>query len=89
MIIAEPVETRVVPAGAQRITAEDAPRVVEMVAQPEIAPPRPRRMELVEYYLGDTTPGMATRRFIEDCERVMEIRDRAWVEPVARGPGGP
>ncbi|WP_418276188.1 CDP-glycerol glycerophosphotransferase family protein [Isoptericola jiangsuensis] len=39
-------------------------------------PGRSARLALRERYLGDTAPGASTRRFIDACERLMEIRDR-------------
>ncbi|MGH8964302.1 MAG: hypothetical protein ACRDXB_03085, partial [Actinomycetes bacterium] len=39
-------------------------------------PTREQRLRLREHYLGDTTPGASTRRFVAACERLMEIRDR-------------
>jgi hypothetical protein len=96
LIITEPADARVVPAETQllrsvpRLTVGNAPAIVELVAeQLEVDPLRDERLQLVEYYLGDISPGAATRRFIDACERVMEIRDRAWAEVLARGPSGP
>lgn len=47
------------------------------------------RADLVEYYLGDPTPGVATARFIAACEDAMALRDREWAAARARGATGP
>jgi len=47
------------------------------------------RADLVQYYLGDTTPGVATARFLRACADTIELRDRAWAERRARGATGP
>ncbi len=47
------------------------------------------RAALVEHYLGDPTPGVATARFIAACEDAMELRDREWAAARARGATGP
>ena len=39
-------------------------------------PTRSERLRLREHYLGDTTPGAATRRFVAACEFLMAVRDR-------------
>lgn len=68
-----------------RVTAGDAERIVGIVdAQLQVDPQRTERLDLVEYYVGDTTPGVATRRFIEACEHAMSVRDAAW--PALEGP---
>jgi hypothetical protein len=73
-----------------RLTVADAAQVVDVVdEQLSVDPGRQERLDLVEYYVGDTTPGTATARFVEACERVMDIRDRAWAEVRSRGPAGP
>jgi hypothetical protein len=51
-------------------------------------PTKADRDALVEYYLGDPTPGAATARFIAACEEVMAIRDREWDAARARGANG-
>ncbi|MEV7395884.1 CDP-glycerol glycerophosphotransferase family protein [Aeromicrobium sp. NPDC092404] len=51
-------------------------------------PTKADRDALVEHYLGDPTPGAATRRFIAACEEVMAIRDREWDAARARGANG-
>lgn len=47
------------------------------------------RRDLVRYYLGDTTPGAATERFVGACTDLIALRDRTWAEHVARGATGP
>lgn len=47
------------------------------------------RVELIEYYLGDPAPGVATARFIAACEDAMALRDRAWADARERGATGP
>ena len=39
--------------------------------------PGATKLDLVEYYFGDTTPGVATRRFVEACTTVIATRDVA------------
>lgn len=36
------------------------------------------RLELVEYYLGDITPGASLQRFLEACRRLSARRDELW-----------
>lgn len=52
-------------------------------------PAGPARAALVEHYLGDPTPGVATARFVAACEDAMQQRDRAWAERRAAGATGP
>lgn len=47
------------------------------------------RAQLVDYYLGDATPGVATRRFVEACTALIARRDVAWAEARSRGATGP
>jgi len=47
------------------------------------------RADLIQYYLGDATPGVATARFLTACEDAMTLRDRAWAEARERGATGP
>ncbi|VXC15952.1 CDP-glycerol glycerophosphotransferase family protein [Aeromicrobium sp. 9AM] len=51
-------------------------------------PTKADRDALIDYYLGDPTPGVATARFIAACEDVMAIRDREWDAARARGANG-
>lgn len=57
--------------------------------QLEIDPTANARQELIDYYLGDPAPGMATRRFIEACTNAIEMRDKAWAEKQKFGAQGP
>jgi hypothetical protein len=52
-------------------------------------PTGPARAALVEHYLGDPTPGVATARFVAACGDAMSLRDRAWAERRAAGATGP
>jgi len=47
------------------------------------------RAALVEHYLGDPSPGVATARFINACENAMALRDREWATRRAAGATGP
>lgn len=64
---------------------------VAAVAARQLAddPTGPARAALVEHYLGDPTPGVATARFIAACEDAMSLRDRAWTAQRAAGATGP
>jgi hypothetical protein len=52
-------------------------------------PAGPARSGLVEHYLGDPTPGVATERFVTACEDAMRLRDREWSARRATGATGP
>ncbi len=52
-------------------------------------PTRPARAALLEHYLGDPTPGVATARFIAACSDAMNLRDREWSSRRAAGATGP
>ena len=41
-------------------------------------PLREERIELIEYYLGDITPGSSLTRFLEACRRLAARRDELW-----------
>ncbi len=73
-----------------RLTVEDLPGVVDLVVG-LIADDtdRDKRLELVDYYLGDVSPGASTKRFLEACAHVIDRRDQAWAAITARGPAGP
>lgn len=47
------------------------------------------RREMVEHYLGDTTPGVATARFIQACSDLIVVRDELWEAQRAQGATGP
>jgi hypothetical protein len=94
LIVTEPASPRVVAATTRllevvpRLTVADSSRIVDIVTeQLELDPGRTQRLALIDYYLGDITPGVSTRRFIAACEQVMAIRDAAWADVVARGDG--
>ena len=57
--------------------------------QLSIDPTGAARAALVEHYLGDPTPGVATARFIAACADAMDLRDREWAERRAAGATGP
>jgi hypothetical protein len=52
-------------------------------------PSGPARAALVEHYLGDPTPGVATERFIAACTDALSMRDREWAARRAAGATGP
>jgi hypothetical protein len=52
-------------------------------------PTKVARDALIDYYLGDPTPGAATARFIAACEDAMAVRDREWAVKKAGGAIGP
>lgn len=92
LVVTVPAAPAVVTAGtrlldvAPRLAVEDLPGVAGLVSdQVTSDPSKDERMALVDYYLGDTTPGAATGRFLDACTRVIETRDRAWrVRPAPR-----
>jgi hypothetical protein len=47
------------------------------------------RAALIEHYLGDPTPGVATARFVAACGEAMRLRDREWAARRAAGATGP
>jgi hypothetical protein len=49
---------------------------------------REQRLALIDYYVGDTTPGKATQRFLTACSEVIEERDRQWAMIAAHGTAG-
>lgn len=64
-----------------RLDVADLPTVTGLVRmQLEDDPSREARRALVDYYLGDTAPGAATRRFLDACSHVIELRDKEWSE---------
>lgn len=54
-----------------------------------VDPTAAARHELIDHYLGDTSPGVATANFLSACARVMELRDATWATHRARGATGP
>lgn len=67
-------------------STDDAAAIV--AEQLSTDPTKAERDALIEHYLGDPTPGVATKRFIAACEDVMVIRDREWDAARARGANG-
>lgn len=57
--------------------------------QLETDPTVEARAELVTYYLGDPSPGVATQRFIAACAEAIGLRATAWAEKQAKGAQGP
>lgn len=62
-----------------RIAESDAARAAE-IALEQITddPQREERAELTQYYLGDTTPGVSLRQFLDACRRLAALRDEVW-----------
>ena len=96
MVITEPASIVVVTARTRmldvvpRLAVADLPGVIELLSdQLDRDPARAARAALVDYYLGDITPGAATKRFLDACTQVIAIRDEAWSSVTARGPAGP
>lgn len=68
-----------------RLAAADVDRVGDLVRdQLETDPLREERRALVDYYLGDTTPGASTQRFLDACTRVIALRDEQWAAVTSR-----
>src|SRR5699024_6127036 len=62
-----------------RLTASEASEVGPIARDLiEEDPLREERLELIEYYLGDTTPGSSLSRFLEACRRLSARRDELW-----------
>jgi len=62
---------------APRLPVEALPTVVDLlVDQLERDPTKEQRLALTEHYLGETTPGAATRRFVDACSSVIRLSDR-------------
>ncbi|WP_286217261.1 hypothetical protein [Paraoerskovia sediminicola] len=71
--VAQSELTDVVP----RLAAHGATATAELVDHEISADPLgEERARLKDRYLGDTSPGASIRRFVEACEKLMEIRDR-------------
>ncbi len=47
------------------------------------------RRELIEYFLGDTSRGVATANFLRACAEMLDLRDTAWAAQQAQGATGP
>jgi hypothetical protein len=96
MVITEPAASGVVTARTRmldvvpRLTVDGLPGVAALVADLlDRDPGRAARADLVDYYLGDVSPGAATKRFLEACTHAIAVRDDAWAAIRARGPAGP
>lgn len=62
-----------------RLTVEDLDRACEILDEAlHDDPSRDDRLALVEYYLGDTSPGAALRRFLDACDELIVRRDQEW-----------
>jgi hypothetical protein len=73
-----------------RLSVTDLDGVVTLLADElDRDPGRAARLALVEYYVGDTTPGAATKRFLDACTQVIARRDETWAAVRSRGPAGP
>ena len=59
------------------LEAQDVDAAVDLLTQQlENDPLVAERARLTEYYLGDITPGASTRRFVEACDHLIEVRDQ-------------
>ncbi|APX32946.1 glycosyl transferase [Brachybacterium sp. P6-10-X1] len=56
--------------------AADAGRTTHELIEHD--PLREKRIELTEYYLGDTTPGASLQRFLDACRHLSARRDELW-----------
>ena len=68
---------------------EDADPAAIVAAQLAHDQAKDARSSLVEYYFGDTTPGVAVTRFIEACGELITLRDQQWSAAMERGAIGP
>lgn len=72
-LIARTPLTELVPS----LEAQDVDAAVDLLTQQlENDPLVAERARLTEYYLGDITPGASTRRFVEACDHLIEVRDQ-------------
>ncbi|ROS78559.1 CDP-glycerol glycerophosphotransferase family protein [Cellulomonas sp. PhB143] len=70
-----------------RLGADDADEVARTVLyQVREDPFRDRRLRMTEYYLGDITPGAATRRFLDACGAMIAEHDGELRRLTLRGP---
>ena len=67
----------------------DADVAATVATHLESDPTADARRELIDYYLGDPTPGVATARFIKAVGTAIDVRDRAWAEKQKSGATGP
>ena len=99
MVVTEPASPDVVTAKTPlldivpRLTASasaDERGVVSLLSeQLEEDPTKRQRADLVDLYFGDTSPGSATRRFLDACTATIAWRDAEWARVRANGPAGP
>ena len=62
-----------------RLSVDDLNSLHDLIVeQVEHDPSAAQRAALTEYYLGDTTPGSATQRFLDACSEVIALRDSEW-----------
>lgn len=54
-----------------------------------VDPNRKRRIELIDYYVGDTAPGASVKKFLAACDHVLALRDAEWDRVRANGAIGP
>jgi CDP-glycerol glycerophosphotransferase (TagB/SpsB family) len=60
-----------------RLAAADVPGVAGLLRlEVDDDPGREARHDLLEYYLGDTSPGASMRTFVSACERMIELARR-------------
>jgi hypothetical protein len=95
-VVTEPASAAVVTARTRmldvvpRLAVSDLDGVADLVAtQLDADESAAERAALIEYYVGDPTPGVSTRRFLEACSAVIARRDEAWSAVTANGPAGP
>jgi CDP-glycerol glycerophosphotransferase (TagB/SpsB family) len=69
--------------------APDADFAAVVAEQLADDPTKAARADLITYYLGDPSPGVATARFITACEEAMTLRDTTWTAKKADGATGP
>ncbi len=67
----------------------DAPFATVVAEHLSTDPTSDARAALVEHYLGDPSPGVATARFVDACDDAMALRDREWAARRAAGATGP
>src|SRR5699024_949871 len=72
-----------------RLSVDDAPGVGSLARELiEHDLLHEERLELIEYYLGDITPGASLARFLEACRRLSARRDELWAQiQELEGPG--
>ncbi|MDN5687583.1 MAG: CDP-glycerol glycerophosphotransferase family protein [Brachybacterium sp.] len=85
LIVTRPTETQARDAATAllgtvpRLTADEAPDSGRIARkQIEHDPLREKRIELTEYYLGDTAPGASLQRFLDACRHLAARRDELW-----------